>query len=343
MVGLLGCGCCQPNNEEPPPTSGCTVCDLIHLGRPADSKAFSDTFDTISKGWLLTQQLDSTQQPLAPNGITDYIRSGKAYFFKQRFISFFDFWTNVTRFIPPKPVPASADGKQPLLSILRHANLYFPQVQPRKYRFEITVNYPSDTLPRIGDPDYRPLTGVVGVFAIGPANFYINAQQLSIVSDTHPSATLSVGMQLTNPAQFPAWSPTFEEAVTVPFGQVNLRFEYTYNPVTNTGTRYYFVNDVLRHSKTESAFFFSPATYGTNCISACGVRIQLAAYEPWRQQSNPPNSVFPLWRWNGFKWLRGGGDETIPPPSFNTVSWTKENNPEDKLWFDNYSFDFVSP
>lgn len=346
MVGKLGCGCCQTSNDPVP--GGCTVCDATWSGYPADVLQYSDDFSSVDPGWRLLLHLIYYTHPttpvgtVSPNALSDYLRNNRLHFFRSPFINFADFFTSTNRCIPPEPVPSTAEGRQPWLNVIRRANLYFPASRPRKYRFEVVVNYPLDSLPRIGDPDYRPFTGAVGVFAVGHASFYIFAQQLSVASDTNPNATLGVGIQLQNPPAFPQWSPTFEQGVTVPFGEVRLRFEYTYQPQTNQGTRSYYVNDVLQHEVTASGFFFSGTT-GSDCVSACGTIVQLAAYEPWRQATSPPNSVFPLWSWNGYGWFRGGGNAVVPPPAFYTVSWLATNNPVNKLYFDDYAFDFVSP
>lgn len=347
MVGMLGCGCCQISDNPVP--SGCTVCDATWSGYPADVVRYTDNFSSINPSWRLLNHVTTFTHPteprnnIAPNALSDYIRSNRLHFFRSPFITFADFFTSTNRCIPPEPVPYTLDGRQPWLNVIRRANLYFPKNQPRKYRFEVVVNYPVDSLPRIGDPDYRPLTGTVGVFAIGPASFYIFAQQLSIGSDVNPNATLGVGIQIQSPPVLPQWSPTFEKGVTVPFGEVRLRFEYTYQPQTGIGVRSYYVNNILQHEVTASSFLFTPSTTGIDCVSACGVIVQLAAYEPWRQRTSPPNSVFPLWLWTGYGWSRGGGNADVPPPAFNTVSWLITNNPVNKLYFDDYSFDFASP
>ena len=349
MVGKLGCGCCQPSNAPVP--GGCTVCDRLWSGYPADVLAFSDGFSSVDPGWrLLTNWTiplygahpTTPFDTVPPNAITDYIRSNRLNFFRSPFIPFSDFFTGTNRCIPPEPVPSTAQGRQPWLNVIRRANLYFPKSQPRKYSFEVTVNYPNDTLPRIGDPDYRPTTGTVGIFAVGPASFYVLPSGLGIGTDSHPSAQLNVGIQLTTSPAFPQWTPAFEQTVTVPFGQVQLRFEYTYQPQTGIGVRSYYVNGVLQREVSAAGFFFSP-TSGTDCVSACGTIVQLAAYEPWRQATSPPNSVFPLWAWNGYGWFRGGGNAAVPPSAFNTVSWLTANNPADKLWYDDYEMTIASP
>ena len=166
--------------------------------------------------------------------------------------------------------------------------------------WEVTINYPQDTLPRIASIDYLPMHGVTAIFAIGLASFYVYPSNLSYNTDSHPSPTLNVGLQLTANPSFPFWVPSFEQVVSVPFGDVKLRFEYTYQPLTGIGTRSYYVNDTLQRSVTGAGFFFTP-TGGTNCVSACGTLIQLASYEPWDLRFSGPTGPYPLWAWNGYK------------------------------------------
>jgi hypothetical protein len=355
MVGLLGCGCCQPNDDPVP--SGCTVCSATVSNCKADVLPYTDSFSAVDSGWRLlfnwiiptttgahpTSPIDT----VPPNTISDYIRGGKCYFFKSPFVTYVEPWFGIggTRCIPAEPLPSTAEGRQSWLNVIRYANLYFPKSQPRKYVFEITVNYPSNTLPKISTPSsvFNPRHGVYSIFAIGPASMYVWPSSLDYDTDTHASPVLNVGLQLTTSPAFPSWIPSFEQTVTVPFGDVKLRFEYTYQPQTGIGVRSYYVNDVLQRSVSASGFLFSPATSGTDCISACGQIVQLASYEPWRFSQSPPSGPNPLWAWNGFNWLRAGGNAVSPPPYFYTPTWSAANNPADKLAFDNYSMTIVAP
>jgi hypothetical protein len=351
MVGKLGCGCCGTSPSPVP--GGCTVCDLLWSGYPADVLAYTDNFSAVDPGWRLllnwiiplygahpTTPVDT----VPPNTITDYLRSNRLHFFRSPFITWYDrFVTLTTRAVPPAPLPNTANGRQPWLNAIRRANLYFPKNQPRKYRFEVTVNYPSDTLPRIASADHRPYHGMTGIFAVGAGSFYIYPSGLGIGTDNNSSAVLNVGLQLMNSQAFPYWLPSFEQTVTVPFGQVKLRFEYTYQPQTGIGVRSYYVNDVLQRQISANGFFFSPATSGTDCVSACGTIVQLAAYEPWRNATSPAQSYFPLWDWNGYNWLRAAGNASGPDNMIFSTTWLAANNPADKLWFDDYSMTIVSP
>lgn len=344
------CGCCEPSTVPVPP--GCTVCDLLWSGYPADVTATTDDFADVDPGWRLLNTFSAdggTGHPInpidanAPNAIADYIRTGRMHFFRSPFIVWFDnFRLFSTRAMPPAPLPNTGLGRQPWLSAIRRANLYFPIVQPRKYRFEITVNYPIDSLPRLADIDHRPAIGAVGVFAIGSANFYVFASGLQYFTDNHTGPSLTVGVINQPPPAFPFFNYTFTQSTTVPFGQVRLRFEATFNPQTNTGTHTYYVNDTA--ILTQGGVPFNNRSNGTDCASFCGQIIHLAAYEPWRWASSPPRSANPQWEWNGFNWLRGGGNAANPGRAAElTPTWSAANNPDGKLWFDNYSFDFVAP
>ena len=345
---MLGCGCCQPSSDPVP--GGCTVCSASVSNFTADVLPYNDDFSRVDSGWrlliewlfpLTTAHPTSPFNTVPPNTANDYIRGGKCFFFKP-FLSYTDPLLLSSRCIPAEPLPSTVQGRQSWLNVIRYANLYFPKMQPRKYVFEVTVNYPVNTLPRIASPssDFQPRHGVYSLFAVGPASMYVWASDLGFNTDTHSSPVLNVGLQLTANPTAPFWVPSFEQTVTVPFGDVKLRFEYTYQPQTGVGVRSYYVNDVLQRSVSASAFLFAPAFSGTDCVSACGQIVQLASYEPWRLNSQAPS---PLWSWNGFFWNRAGGNAASPPPYFYTPTWAAANNPAEKLAFDNYSMTISAP
>lgn len=353
MVGLIGCGCCGGGGGGGPTVpGGCAVCEATYNGIGTDSTAYSDGFDTADPRWeFLMPTWQGGGVPPAPNVVTDYLRSSHLHAFKDSFFTYLDPWFGATgvRAIPRSPLPNAANGRQPWLRVRRRANMYFPASQPRTYRIAVDVNYPIDTLPNI-PVQYSPMTGAalrlqVGAQESPPSNeffsFYVAAQGLNVASDNHPSATLSVGCKQISPEPSrPFWTPTFAASTTVPFGMVSLALDLHYNPQSNTGTTKYYVNGSLIYTDNHNSPQF-PSTTGTDCVSFCNVKIDLDAIEPWKNQLSPATGPPVIWYWNGFAWLRGGYAMTDPPPVQAAVTWSLANNPEDKLWFDNYSFSYT--
>lgn len=326
MVGKLGCGCCEPNTTPVPP--GCVPCASTE---PADVTPYTDDFSSVNPNWILVN-------PIAPNAITDYIRSGHAHIFKAPFVVYSNFSTqNIARCIPPEPVPSTGFGRQPWIDIHRFANLYFSATYPRKYRFEIVVNHPQDTIQNGLWPfTYGPKNGTWITFQVGQLNFRLYADGLTTNganNDIHPNAYVQVLIQ-ENALVPGGW----ESSTTVPFGQVKLRIDYYHNAITGDSLREYYVNDALIYSAVNGVRI-KVGAFGTGeCVSVCGVKISLIGQEPWSEG---------IWKWSGqFNgWFRGGPfyNAANPPPDFQAISWTAANNPADKLWFDDYSFDFVAP
>lgn len=361
MVGLLGCGCCGGGGGggggDPP--ASCTRCDGIYFGYPADREPFVDDFSTVRPNLQLRGSLEhqGPVAPVAPNAITDYIRGGKLYAFRSPFIVYTDpdpFFGQGLRAIPPKPFPNSASWRQPWALVRRRQDLYFPATPVRKYSFKLNVNYPQNTLPFLGGntPWAVLKTGVfMRVWFGAPEtrafdqeffSFTVFAQNLTIGSDSSPNATLAVGISQTNPQRSvkPDRSPTFKAGVTVPWGMVELRLDVTWSPISKSGTREYYVNGVLRFTETFSGWL-APTVPGPNCDSFCNFITDIDTIEPWPGQFNPV-----IW-WRGGvppleDFARGnqGFVGSPGPAAYAAVTWSAANNPQDRLWFDDYSFDW---
>lgn len=344
---MLGCGCCGGNPGDPVP-GGCAVCNLIwDDGYLADVTPYEDNFSNVNPGWQFLDHWPLQNDPQPPNLITDYHRSNRLHWSKTPFFRWFERFVYLqTRAVPPQPLPDTSQGRLPWLNVRRYVNLYFPDSPNlRKYRFEVSVNYPRDTLPMVNLFGYGPANGVTGVFGIGYTNFHVFATGLSSGVDEHPNAQLAVGIHLKSEVSGSWTQPEFEKTVFVPFGNVNLRLEYTVNPATGTTITSYYVNDVLEREVPLDFFRSNPLgtwTATPSCWSYCGEIIRLAAFEPWR--NNPWNQAPPaVWYWNGFVWLRYTGNTTGPDGMLFGVHWSVPNIPSEKLYFDDYAMSIVAP
>jgi hypothetical protein len=177
-------------------------------------------------------------------------------------------------------------------------------------------------------------------------SFTVHAKGLGQQTDTHPSATLAVGVNQINPQRTddPIWGPNFETTVSVPWGRVELRMDVTWNPISKSGTRDYYVNGELRLSKSFTGWL-APSIPGSNCDSFCNFITELDAIEPWALYPKGVGYLGPpvIW-WRGGvppfeRFARGNpGFAPFPYPSAGfAVTWAAANNPQEKLWFDDYS------
>ena len=363
MVGLLGCGCCGGGGGGGG-AGQCGECDGVYFGYAADTGAITDDFSNTDPKWELRGSDDhqGPQPPISPNHISDYIRSGRMYAFRSPFIVYNDpdpLFGQGVRAIPPEPVPNSWNFRQPWLWARRRHDLYFPSPAVRRYTFKITANYPRDTLPRLdGFGGFvGPRTGAMlrvwygapetRAYPRGEAfSFTLAGQGLSPGTDTNPNATLAVGINQINPQRIddPIWEPNFEASVTVPWGLVELRMDVTWNPISKSGTREYFVNGTLHLTKAFSGWL-APSIPGPNCDSFCNFITDIDCLEPWARIPKGVGYLGPpvIW-WRGgvppFESFARGtvGFAPFPYPSAGgAVTWSAANNPQDKLWFDDYS------
>jgi hypothetical protein len=362
MVGLIGCGCCNGGGGGGDPPVSCGACDGAYFGYSSDRGDVTDNFSFVDPKWELRGGYDhrGPQPPVTPNNIADYLRDGKLYAFRSPFIIYNDpdplFGAGV-RAIPPKPTPDSWNFRQPWVWVRRRHDLYFPSPAIRRYTFKINANYPQNTLPRLASLDgfVGPAMGVfMRVWFGAPEtrtfpgseffSFTVAGQGLTPGTDTNPNATLSVGISQINPQRndHPTFSPTFETSVTVPWGLVELRMDVTWNPISKSGTREYYVNGTLYLTKTFTGWL-SPSIPGQNCDSFCNFITDIESIEPWKVYASS-GAVTPV------IWWRGGlppnesfarGNQGFPgspgPAAYAAVTWSSANNPQDRLWFDDYS------
>jgi hypothetical protein len=361
MVGLLGCGCeCGGGGGGGGPPTGCGVCDGIYFGFAADREPFEDDFSSVDPRWQFMggEYQGGPTTPVAPNAITDYIRDGRLHAFKSPFIVWQDppFWFGGTRAVPPVPVPDTTQWRQPWLWVRRRHDLYFPSPALRKYSFAVNVNYPQNTLPLIHGQSYvGPMMGpLLRVWIGGPENrsplteffsFTVAAQGLSPATDIHPNASLGVGVSQINPQRNDFYNqtstPFFKTTTTVPWGLVRLRMDITWSPISKSGIKESFVNDTLVLTET-FAGQAGPSIPGANCDSFCNFIVDIDCVEPWALYPKGVGYIGlpPIWHRGQYGGFARGPSLVYPTQlmSFECVTWLASNSPQDRLWFDDYSF-----